>query len=246
MRTTVIATESGVRPSQARAATANTPAIGPEFLKEYRELIFSAAWNVRRTTRTPLAVEDLFGYGCIGLLDAARRFRTGRGTAFRSFAYHRIRGEMLDSLRRQGWQSRANYAKQRTEERQAQGENGPGGQEGDAAAKPAPSENEVDGITDLLGQTATPVAPLSLDLADDIADESSRSIDQLIDLRSGLARLPARERTILEMYYVADKNLDEIGRELGMTKSWVCKLHARAIKMLKDMMCDEGNGSVSP
>jgi RNA polymerase sigma factor FliA len=57
-------------------------------------------------------------------------------------------------------------------------------------------------------------------------------------VRAAVAALPDKERRLMELYYFADKNLEEAGAELGLSKSWACRLHARAVDLLRDTMGD--------
>ncbi len=55
-------------------------------------------------------------------------------------------------------------------------------------------------------------------------------------VREAVAALPEKERQLMELYYFADKNLEEAGAALGLSKSWACRLHARAVDLLRDAM----------
>ena len=57
-------------------------------------------------------------------------------------------------------------------------------------------------------------------------------------VRQAVAALPEKERRLMELYYFADKNLEEAGAELGLSKSWACRLHARAVELLRAAIDD--------
>jgi RNA polymerase sigma factor for flagellar operon FliA len=193
------------RPARARRASGDSPD-APDLVTQHRELIFSIANQVQHSLRTLTPIDDLFGHGCVGLLEAAARFQPGRGAEFRTYVYPRIRGAILDGLRREGWQSRQAYANHR----QA-------------------AEADLVSI-----ELATPV--LSSELTDQVPDEPATPIEEVIDLRSALERLPDAERAVLDLYYFAGMVIPEIAAELKMTKGWVSKLHARGIAKLKAML----------
>ena len=100
-----------------------------------------------------------------------------------------------------------------------------------------------------IGQILSDVAAVhitSLDAAATIADESLPAPDALIDigrlgvrLRGAIQTLPARERQLMELYYYGGKNLEEAGESMGLSKSWACRLHARAIQLLRTAMADD-------
>ena len=86
----------------------------------------------------------------------------------------------------------------------------------------------------------------SLEAAATVADETLPAPDVEIDngrlglrVRAAIQRLPARERQLMELYYFAGKNLEEAGAEMGLSKSWACRLHARAIHLLREALSDE-------
>ena len=99
-------------------------------------------------------------------------------------------------------------------------------------------------IAEILGGIAT-VHITSLEAAAAVADERGASADERLDLgrlgrraRDAVAKLPERERQLIELYYFAEKNLEEAGAALGLSKSWACRLHARAIALLREAMAD--------
>jgi RNA polymerase sigma factor for flagellar operon FliA len=179
-------------------------------------LVYSIAKKVHDTFRVPDAIEDLVGYGSVGLLEAAARYRPDSGVPFVSFAYHRVRGAILDGLRRQGWQTRGEYAAQLRLARASAA---------DGADAGAPM--------------AAPV--LSVEIAEAAADGGPRLPgEDVLDLRAAVAGLPELVRSVLERYYFADETLPQIAEALGFTKSWTCRLHARGIELLRERPGSKG------
>ncbi len=85
-----------------------------------------------------------------------------------------------------------------------------------------------------------------MEAASSVPDESLPAADVAVDshrmsrrVREAVAALPDKERRLMELYYFADKNLEEAGAELGLSKSWACRLHARAVDLLRDAMGDD-------
>jgi RNA polymerase sigma factor for flagellar operon FliA len=159
-----------------------------------------------------------------------------------------------------GWYSRSDYARYRAEERanellQAESER-------DAAARSAAAREPgaggaadppagtaagaaLDSVAEILAGIAT-VHITSLEAAATIADESLPAPDAHIDngrlglrVRGAIQQLPERERQLMELYYYSGKNLEEAGAEMGLSKSWACRLHARAIHLLRDALVDD-------
>lgn len=224
-------------------------------VEQHVPLVHAVARKLKRQISARVEVDDLVGYGSKGLLEAAERFDPRHGVAFSTFAYYRIRGAMLDGVRTMGWYSRADYARYRAEERANEYLRNQADREGAAAASavregagapPAADDKEATlaGIAELLGGIAT-VHITSLEAADTVADERLPAADATLDtgrlgarIRDAVKTLPDRERQLMELYYFGDKNLEEAGAVMGLSKSWACRLHARAVTLLREKLAD--------
>jgi RNA polymerase sigma factor FliA len=223
-----------------------------ELVEKNLPLVQGIARKVKRTLGAAIEVDDLVGYGCKGLVEAAERFDGRAGVAFTTFAYYRIRGAMYDGIRAMGWYSRADYARYRADERANQYLQSQAGQEGAAraqnpdgsgGARPDPGQTLAN-VAEVLAGIAT-IHITSIEAAARVADESLPAPDAAVDtarlsrrVREALTRLPEKERQLMELYYFADKNLEEAGAALGLSKSWACRLHARAVDLLRRAMDD--------
>jgi RNA polymerase sigma factor for flagellar operon FliA len=226
-----------------------------QLVEKHLSLVQAIARKVKKSLNASIEVDDLVGYGAKGLVEAAERFDARHGVAFTTFAYYRIRGAMYDGLRVMGWYSRADHARYRAEERaneylrnradrEGAGQAQAGAQGTGSAADQAATLAEVN---EILSSVAT-VHITSLEAASTVADESLPSPDIAVDshrmsrrVRAAVAELPDKERRLMELYYFADKNLEEAGAELGLSKSWACRLHARAVDLLRDAMGDDAD-----
>jgi RNA polymerase sigma factor for flagellar operon FliA len=216
---------------------------------QHQSLVQAIAAKLKRTLGRSIEFDDLIGYGQKGLLEAADRFDSTQGAAFSTFAYYRIRGAMLDGLRTMGWYSRGDYARYRAEERaneylQNQAERDTAGKEASGGGRPEAAA-ALESIAQLLGGVAT-IHITSLEAASRVADERLPAPDADIvrvqenaRVRAALARLPEKERALIEMYYFGDKNLGEAGSALGLSKSWACRLHARAVDLLRTALDED-------
>jgi RNA polymerase sigma factor for flagellar operon FliA len=223
-------------------------------VEKHLPLVQSVARKLRAQITARVEFDDLIGYGSKGLIEAAERFDPKHGVAFTTFAYYRIRGAMLDGLRTMGWYSRADYARYRAEERANQYLQNQSDRDGAAATglketgsvvpSPPSTEATLASLAEVLGSIAT-VHITSLDAAATVADERLPPPDAQLDsgrlsarLRDAVKALPDRERNLMELYYFADKNLEEAGAVMGLSKSWACRLHARAVDLLRDELGD--------
>jgi RNA polymerase sigma factor FliA len=221
-----------------------------QLVEKHLSLVQAIARKVKKTLNASIEVDDLVGYGSKGLVEAAERFDARHGVAFTTFAYYRIRGAMYDGLRVMGWYSRADHARYRAEERANEylrnraDREGAGQSQAGAASAPADQAAALAEVNEILSSVAT-VHITSLEAASSVADESLPLPDVAVDshrmsrrVREAVAALPEKERRLMELYYFADKNLEEAGAELGLSKSWACRLHARAVDLLRDAMGD--------
>ena len=222
-----------------------------DLVKKHLGLVEAIARKVKRTLGAAMEIDDLVGYGRKGLVEAAERFDGRAGVTFTTFAYYRIRGAMYDGIRTMGWYSRADYARYRAEERANQYLQSQADQEGAAraqnptAATPTPDAGEIlAGVAQALSGIAT-IHITSIEAASRVADESLPAPDAAVDtvrlsrrVREALGTLPDKERQLMELYYFGDKNLEEAGAQLGLSKSWACRIHARAVDRLRQALDD--------
>ena len=216
-----------------------------QLVEQHLPLVQAIARKVKKTLGARIDYDDLVAYGSKGLVEAAERYDARPGVAFTTFAYYRIRGAMFDGLRTMGWYSRADYARYRAEERAneyLQGHADRPAAEG--ASKASDSAETLAAVAQVLSGVAA-VHITSLEAASAVPDETFAAPDAAIDtgrlgarVRQALVTLPEKERRLMEMYYFEEKTLEEAGGALGLSKSWACRLHARAVDLLRAAMAD--------
>jgi len=195
-----------------------------------------------------LDYEDLLSFGVFGLLDAMDRFDRKKGFVFQTFAVPRIRGAILDELRRYDWISRSGREKlSRLEEVSGRLYQSKGSVDERELMKALDmDEKSYRELLEIAGRTYL----VSLDdvialeegdvlrgsaIADDLPDAQSL-LEQEEDRRrvaSALEELPERERLLLSLYYYEGLTLKEIGQVLGVTESRVSQLHGKALAALR-------------
>ncbi|MCS6913570.1 MAG: sigma-70 family RNA polymerase sigma factor [Myxococcales bacterium] len=195
-------------------------------------------------------LEDLVGFGMQGLLEAAQRYDRRHGVVFSTFAYYRVRGAMFDGVRAMGWLPRGEYARLRFEERaNALLENlsARASAELEAAEGKDPLEQEAEQLASALSGVATVFVTLMGSLNQTtLLDERPAPLEQIEQrqlaerLRRALSRLPDKERRLIDLYYFGDQTLEQVGAELGLSKSWTSRLHARAVALLREELLQEG------
>ncbi len=212
-------------------------------------LVKSICSKVYRKVGRYVEMDDLIGFGTTGLLEAADRFDENAGTAFSTFAYYRIRGAVYDGLRSMGHIPRGEYDKLRAARRADEYLESLGRQ--DAAARApgqgaAPStEDDLRSMYEAMAGAAT-VFVTSLDAqleeGKDFADFATSAEEKLalsqmrVELAVAIEALPERERHFIRKHYYDGKTLLDAGQELGLSKSWSSRLHARAVDLLKKQL----------
>ena len=155
--------------------------------------------------------DDLESAAVIGLIDAVDRFDPARGVPFEGYASLRIRGAVLDEVRRVDELGRADRRRQR--EAQAQGEEG----------------HYLGTVSlDELLENGYRGGPEQDELAERYDAEDLR-----VRVRSAIACLPPRQREVVERYYDQSLTLRETGQRMGISEARACQLHGRAIQNLR-------------
>ncbi len=219
-----------------------------QLIEQYLPYSRALAVDVMCELNSPAQIElnDLVGYGELGLVEAAERFDPSRGVAFTTFAYYRIRGAIYDGLRRMGWLSRGEYRRARfaaaaNNLRQATVDD-------EASAASTNLDKEIADAQVMIG-ALIPVYLLSLDSTEDLpelADHTALQSAVLEDVelklltRTLLSELSADDQSLLEQIYYKNLSMVDVAAKIGASKSWVSRLHARAIKRLQVVMEKHG------
>ncbi|MBE3572667.1 MAG: FliA/WhiG family RNA polymerase sigma factor [Moorella humiferrea] len=201
--------------------------------------------------------EDLLGYGIVGLMEAIDRYDPSRGVSFEYFAAMRIRGAILDALRRSHWAPRTLVERlRRVSSVYRRLEQVQGSYVKDEAVAAAAGIS-VEELHDLL-ERGSQMAILSLEdfLFDREGEEGATRGEMLADpfspdpagryeqkelrraLIEGLKALNEKDRLVLTLYYYEGLTLKEIGKILGVSESRACQLHGRAILNLRRYLAD--------
>lgn len=244
----------------ARYQGSGDPAARSELVDEYLPLTRYVASQMSRRLPPSVEFDDLVSYGSLGLLDAIEKFDTSKGVKFGTYAVNRIRGAVLDELRSLDWVPRSVRTKHRAVERALA--------HLESVLGRAPTEDEMAaelgvGLSDLPGMLSDASATSLVGLDDPGNGRTQSILDTLVDTASDdplasriggevaetmaaiVARLDARQRTILALYCVEELTLSDIGDVLGVTESRVCQMHTRTVSALQDELGARGAGVVA-
>jgi RNA polymerase sigma factor for flagellar operon FliA len=215
-----------------------------EFVRQYEPFVRGIAKHTSLQLEIEGDLEDLVAAGFEGLLEARKRFDPARGVAFKSFAYYRVRGAVIDAVRQNAYLPRRAYARLKAAEAvDIEGEQAveqrAAAEAGGAAARDA--EQSLRAIDGILGRVAAAYCTAA-GSESDTPPESPNPEHTLLDrerqdrLRRALDALPEPERTLLQGHYLQDRRFDEIAKELGLSKSWASRLHTRALDRMRELL----------
>ncbi len=219
---------------------ADTPEVTAR-VREGMDLVGMLARQLRRTLGRSLSVEELESFGHEGLLSAARGFDPEKGVPFRRWANLRIRGAILDGVRANGGLPRRVYQTLRAVEasdrmREALEEEHAAAPVATAEAADARLSQTLSGMA--MAMAAGFLAPSTEglerieDRENDSPEQATAHAELLGIVRRAIAARPEAERKLLERHYFDGVSFDEAAREIGLSKSWASRLHARAIEAL--------------
>jgi len=218
-----------------------------ELARAHMPLVRRIAWHVHGRVSTAIDIEDLVQIGMIALVEAANAYED-RGHAFATYASMRIRGAMVDHLRRQATIARSAMARRREiSAARAKLENGLGRAASEAEMAEAMG---VDASAyRVLADSTESIHHESLDevYSDqsmwfaDVEDRADEALEREA-LREALAghigTLPEREALVLQLYFVEEMNLEEIGQTLGVGAARVCQIKKSALDRLRGALRD--------
>ena len=216
-------------------------------VQEHAILVKRIAYHLLGRLPDSIQVEDLIQSGMIGLLEAARNYDGSKGASFETYAGIRIRGSMLDEVRRGDWAPRSVHRNSRRVSeviKQIENETGKSAEDVEVAKRLDISLDEYHG---LLQDTASCKLFSFEELvennenADDFVSADPMpnplvGVEKLSFQRylvEAIKTLPEREQLILSLYYDEELNLKEIGAVLGVSESRVSQLHSQATHRLR-------------
>ncbi len=215
-----------------------------ELVKVHADLVIKIAKKIKRKLPSNIEFDDLVQSGFVGLIEASRNYRAEQGTAFETFASVRIKGSILDTLRKNSIHNR-DILKQiklmnETINQLEQHHKRPVSAAEIAEAMKM-SVEEYQELCLYININHASSLDVELDqhkVAGDLTSPEENVIqDELKDrIKSMLKKLPEREQILLSLYYIEELTFKEISEVLDLTEARVCQIHAAAITKLSNKM----------
>jgi len=193
---------------------------GTEFIEQHEKMVYGLAHRLRRELSLRGDLDDLVAFGFGGLLEARHRFDPDRGVRFQTFAYHRVRGAMLDGVRKMSQLPR------RAHERLQ-----PASQSSPTAVPTA-----LDKAFSRMGPGLTTATVLQGRFGDESPEAVLLKNESVARLLLALPRLSPRQRFLIRGFYFEGRSIDAMARELGISKSWASRLHTNALRALREAL----------
>lgn len=212
-------------------------------------LVKRIAYHLKSRLPANILLEDMIQSGMIGLLEASNNYDATQGASFETYASIRIRGAMLDEIRKNDWAPRSVHRNSRRVAevvRKIENEKGRDARDSEIAEA---LDMEMDDYNRIL-QDACEHKILSFEeigigdesILDNIPNPQTGVLDilQKDDLNeqvaNAIAGLPERERMVMALYYAEELNLREIGAVLGVSESRVSQIHSQAVIRLQSRL----------
>lgn len=216
-----------------------------ELVSKYATLVKRIARHVISRLPASVQIDDLEQAGLIGLMEAVRLYDPSRGASFETYATIRVRGAMIDELRRSDWSPRSLSRRVRQlSEAAGSIENRTG-----CAATPLEVAEQLNLSLDEYHQWMLEASNQnfsSLDALDDfnkVCDDDMDSTYKIVEqaqrrnyLSEAISSLSEREQVVLSLYYDKEMTLKEIGEVLGVSESRVCQIHGESTMRLRGRM----------
>lgn len=216
-------------------------------INEYASLVKRIAHHLNGRMPSHVSFDDMIQSGMIGLIEAAKKFDDSKGASFETYAGIRIRGSILDEVRRGDWAPRSVYRNSRRVAdaiKLIENRTGRDARDQEIADEMGISKDDYFSMLQDLSATRLFSTAELIDAEESLPAEGGDSVhseplsdlqkSSLVgDLAAAIKQLPEREQLVLALYYDEELNLREIGEIIGVSESRVSQIHSQATHRLR-------------
>lgn len=228
-----------------------TPQLREQIIVEYASLVKVVAGKLVMYLGNNVEYDDLVGYGVFGLIDAIDKFDAGKDVKFETYASVRIRGAILDQIRKMDWIPRTVRQKQRKIDEAAksvESRTGKSATDEEIASELGLSDDEYVGwqsqlkvtnlvsLNEFMEQGNEPVMDARRNSHFEQPEEVISKDELKTVLEDALDTLTEKEKKVILMYYYEDLTLKEISKVLEVSESRISQLHTKALVKMKKKM----------
>lgn len=240
-----------------------TPELREALILQYTPLVKFVIGRMAIGLPAIMDYDDVFSVGIVGLIEALERYDPTKGVKFETYAISRIRGSIIDSLRKADRLSRTarqnmRQVEEATEALRVKLGREPSNREVAATIGVSPDRLKrivsdaswvtvsLDGLLDgSASGDGYPAAEMPRDPSKQDVPRQLEHREEVGALAGAILELPERERLVVSLYYQDELSQREIAKVLGVSESRVCQLHARALERLRGSMAERTTESVA-
>ena len=228
-----------------------SPEIREQIILEYAPLVKIVAGRLSMYLGYTVEYDDLVGYGIFGLIDAIDKFNSQKDVKFETYASLRIRGSILDQIRKMDWIPRTVRQKQKKLDeaiKRVEMRTGKNASDEEIALEIGISGDElliwqsqlkitnVVSLNEFVEQGSEPVMDAGGNSHFIQPEEKIQENELKEVLKDTLETLTEKERRVIELYYYEELTLKEISRILGVSESRISQLHTKALQKMRKKM----------
>lgn len=208
--------------------------IKEELVMKYMPLVKYVVGRIAHRLPSHVSYEDLISAGIIGLIDAIKKYDPSKNIEFKTYAYYRIKGAILDELRAMDWMPRSMRKKAKTiEDTYHKLEKKLGRQANDEEVA-SELGIECDEFYKLLEECKNMVILTAEEIENYIAEDWTLHLLEIKEILAlAIKTLSEKEKMVISMYYYDQLTMKEIGYVLGLSESRISQIHTKAILKLR-------------